>query len=239
MNTLNELYNTLHDSKIDFDNLRKTDALNYFKFELVQNVLKTFLCYPSLESVFFDFGEIERISKVWEGSDEDTILLGDTLWDTRENIESSEHFKNSMVSFDKYVNKFWQNNNENCLPKFDNINDALICNTQFIFKNNFDPESNIKFVNSKDYYTEITSLFYFLTEEPSTIDELLKENKKLGIDWVFEFAHKFNDIASSKNLENQLLKFLGSQNHALLITLSLDAINNKNIGDKKIKKLKI
>jgi hypothetical protein len=231
MNTLHELYNALNRTEVN--DLIKINALDYFRFEVAQNILKTFLCYPTVESIYFDFGEIERISKVWEGSDEETILLGNRLWDTRENIENSEGFKNSHVSFDKYVDIFLKHNKDIGIPKFKDINDALACENQLIYKNNHNPQSNIEFIDASKHYSEITSLFYFLTEEPSTLTNLLKENKKIGIDWVFEFNHKFNDIASSQNLESQLLKFLGPKNHALLMSISL------NLNPKKSTKLKI
>jgi hypothetical protein len=236
MNTLQELYYSLNHQKVN--NLIKINALDYFKFEVAQNIITTFLCYPSLESLYFDFGDIERISNVWEGSDEETILLGNRLWDSKENIENSVDFKQSKKTFEEYVNIYLKNNKECYLPKFDNIDDALAHDNQYIYKNHH-TNSKIKFIKPEQHYSEITSFFYFLTEEPSTISNLLKENKNLGIDWTFEFNHKFNNIEASKNLERQLLKFLGPKNHALLLTISLES-NGKNDSIKKINnKLKI
>jgi hypothetical protein len=237
MNTLQELYDSLNHSSIN--NLSNINALDYFKFKVAQNIIKTFLCYPSLESIYFDFGDIERISNVWEGSDEETIILSNRLWESRENIENSESFKNSKKTFEEYCYIFLRNNKDCYLPKFDNINDALIYDSQCIYKNNYNAQSNIKFIDPKKHYTEITNLFFFLTEEPSTISCLLKEHKDVGLDWTFEFNHKFNNIESSKNLEGKILKFLGSRNHALLMTISLNLSEKNDSIKRKNHKIKI
>lgn len=199
MNSLYELYNLLHNPKLDFEQIRKTDAVRYFQFEVAQNVLKSFLCFPTLNSISFDFTEIERISNVWMGSDEETISFCDDLL---------EKDRNTPV------------------PTFPNIHDSLNCDSQYNYN------SGINFVNWHKQYNEISSFFYFLTEEPSTIAGLLAQNKKMGLSSEFEFNHKFNDVDASKKLEAQLLNFLGSQNLAIFMDLELE---NKNELNKKTK----
>ncbi len=84
----------------------------------------------------------------------------------------------------------WNDENQ-LLPKFFNVNDSLTRNYEIVDYHNLKNNKDIILINQENHHEELSSLFYFLTEEPSFPRKIVKEYKQSGLDLEYNFNYNF------------------------------------------------
>lgn len=223
----NSTISQLH-SFITHQNTSQFSGLDSFKFQLISTILDCFLQFPTLDSLEFDFKKIEKISKVWEGSNEETVDIGDIVKYALKKNLSQVHLPE--------IQKVENYDNLPIIPYFPVITPLIYEQDYYSIQHN---NPNIEFDTPEKIYNTIRNNFNFLTEEPKDLTALLKECKVKQLESTWCFTHILPNSEINTNLSDDIISFLGAkmENYILYTTLS-DTLESKQFKtDKKFKKI--